>query len=490
MAASETAIRYLLADLFVPFLFLGLCLRLLPGRASLLGRAFPLAAVLLAAYEFGRAEALPRFRLGELSQHYSELAQTLDRLAREGKISRGLATYWDARRLVYETRTHVPIFTMHTDGEPWLHLHNPNSYLAPGRGCLEVPRYDFILFDPMPPFPVRVEELCRHFGSPREKVPCGPYEIWLYDGLISNRLTQYLRSALAYRCRTQLPCRGPAVPRRLARPTRNFTPVSSKQGLTLQPDGEVTVSFAAPVRGALLDLGAQFDGHYEITFRRGREELGTVYSPRASFGNVSAYFLPGPGNQSRLLTVPPAARQRGWTSATIRAAGGPGTFALSHFLVYGEDGRRVSARQMRPGGRWRFEAEYQPGGYRGPGVVVEDPQASEGKARFAPATFSGPVVRGPELFLEPGRYRVEFHVRAGPGGERGPVGEVDVVSRGGKESHARRALAGAELAGAEGYRKVSLEFEAAVDLSDCEFRVSSHGKAPLYVDRVELECLR
>jgi len=47
---------------------------------------------------------------------------------------------------------------------------------------------------------------------------------------------------------------------------------------------------------------------------------------------------------------------------------------------------------MRPGGRWRFEAEYQPGGYRGPGAVVKDPQASwiEHYTALPPGTWHQP----------------------------------------------------------------------------------------------------
>src|SRR5205823_11225248 len=110
-----------------------------------------------------------------------------------------------------------------------------------------------------------------------------------------------------------------------------------------------------PVRGQLIDLGAPFNGHYEVTFHNGGEDLGTVYVPRVNVPNLSSGW---PNNQSRLVTVPLAARQRGWTSVTVRGAGGSGAFALSHFLVYGEPGRPLSARQLSPGGGWRFGYEF------------------------------------------------------------------------------------------------------------------------------------
>src|SRR5205823_10485486 len=127
-----------------------------------------------------------------------------------------------------------------------------------------------------------------------------------------------------------------------------------------------------PVRGQLIDLGAPFNGHYEVTFHNGGEDLGTVYVPRVNVPNLSSGW---PNNQSRLVTVPLAARQRGWTSVTVRGAGGSGAFALSHFLVYDEPGRPLTARQMSPGGRWRFESEFQPSPVQDPDAVVEDPHA-------------------------------------------------------------------------------------------------------------------
>jgi hypothetical protein len=280
------------------------------------------------------------------------------------------------------------------------------------------------------------------------------------------------------------------TPRELATPAGNFAPAEGPGRVALERDGTVKLVFAEPVHGSLLDLGAAFDGHYEITFHNGAETLGRVYVPRANFPGLSTPYLPGPGIQSRLVTIPPAARARGWTTATVRGAGGPGTFTLSHFLVYGDARRHVSARQMAAGGRWRFPCEHMASWRPGPAGMAADSLASEGKARFAPGNFSGVLVHGPFLFLEPGRYRVEFHVRADVGAAAGPVASVHVSSECGKHVHVQRQLVAADFAGPPGYRQFSVEFETDVDLSDCEFRVVSFGKVPRYADRVELVCER
>src|SRR5205823_493225 len=111
--------RYLLAALYVPFLFLGVCLRWLPGRRlARLGSVFPLAVALFAAFEFGLRAGAPPLRLCDLRQPYSEVAQTLDRLARAGKIGRGIATYWNARANQYQSRRRVQVKTVHPPGDP------------------------------------------------------------------------------------------------------------------------------------------------------------------------------------------------------------------------------------------------------------------------------------------------------------------------------------------------------------------------------------
>ena len=226
-------------------------------------------------------------------------------------------------------------------------LHQQSTAFSPGESCLEIPFYNFILVHHRETrIPMSPGEIGRIFGFPRERVPCGDYEIWIYDRVLSGPFTLFLRSLLASRCREELAWTGPDTPRELARPVPNFTPKESGGRLTLLPDGEVTLTFATPVRGEFIDVGAEFDSHYHVTFANGAEVLGTVYVPRANFPWV---LMPHrlAGIQSRLVIVPPAVRQRGWTSATVRAAGGYGNFNLSHFLVYHGAGR-VQCRQLGP----------------------------------------------------------------------------------------------------------------------------------------------
>src|SRR5207237_400657 len=150
------------------------------------------------------------------------------------------------------SRRDVQLRVVATDGQPWLHLHNPNTYLFPNRRCLQAPRYNFLILDRTQPVnSPRFADVLRDYGSPQEKVCVGRFEIWLYDGLIANHFTLFLRSVLAGRCREQLGCTGPAAPAALARPSANFAQHRSSRRVEVGPDGAVHVSFAAPVHGAL-----------------------------------------------------------------------------------------------------------------------------------------------------------------------------------------------------------------------------------------------
>jgi hypothetical protein len=482
--------RYLLGAVFMPFLFLAVCIRFLPGWPfRWFGRALPALVVLLAAAEVGlrHRQALS---FDGLRPAYSEAARVLDRLAREKKISCGLATYWNARSLAYLTRERIPLRAILPDGEPWLHSTSPGAFLAPEWRCLALPHYDFILFDghnPDPNFRMDRADLERRFGSPRETVPAGSFEVWIYDGLLASDFNLFLRSTLAPRCRRARPWVGPASPAALAVPKENGTGPLRPGTVRLAPGGEVVLTFAGPVKGELLDLGAPFDAHFDLRFYRGDELLATLYAPRVNVPMMSSPYRTT-GNQSRLLTLPPALRGQEWTNVVVRARGGPGPFALGHFLVYARTPPGLRTRQTPVGGRWRFEAESQPGEVPGSGAVVPDPQASGGQARFAPRDFSGAMVCGPYAFLEGGRYRVEFFVKASPAGEGSPVARLEVTSGGAAQPHAHRDLFAADFAGTDGYRKFTLTLETEVELSDCQFRVLGCGKAPLYVDRIELVC--
>jgi hypothetical protein len=479
--------RYLLGAVVVPFLFAGVCWRSLPAPAQWLGRAAPAAIALFACLQMGVWQR-GACSLADLERPYPDVHRVLDRLAREKTIDHGLTTYWPGRWLHYLTREHVQLRTVSSNGEPWLHTQNPNAFLSPGCGSLELPRYNFLVLTPGCNDPSHVMDrghFERRFGTPRETVQAGPYEVWIYDGLLTTGLNLFLRSTLAPRCRAY-PHVGPSWPPALARPKNNLAPKEARGTVVLPPDGEVRLVFAAPVTAELIDLGASYNAHFDILFYRGEELLAALYAPRL---NVEGTFAPycAPGNQSRLLAAPAAVRERAFTSVVVRGKGGPGCFALHHFLAYPKAPPGLKMRQSAPGGRWVYEAESQPGQVPGPAAVAHDTAASGGRARFAPRDFAGWVVHGPYAFLDRGRYRIDFFVKAEAATAGGRVAQLDVVSAGGGKPHASRDLTAADFAGG-GYRKFSLALDADVDLSDCEFRVFSFAKVPLYVDRIELVC--
>ena len=195
-----------------------------------------------------------------------------------------------------------------------------------------------------------------------------------------------------------------------------------------------------------------------------------------------------PGNQCRLLKVPSSLRDKGWTSVVVQAKGGIGCFALGHFLVYPEVPAGLQTRQTSVGGHWLFEAEKQPSHV--PALSTKQDSQVRVCARFAPADFTGAVVFGPSVFLDDGRYRVDFFVKAEATAETGAISRLDVCTGPDCRVCVERDLMAADFAGTNDYQKFSLVLDTEVELSNCQFRVFSYGKTPLYVDRIELTCER
>src|SRR5262249_33090749 len=104
--------------------------------------------------------------------------------------------------------------------------------------------------------------------------------------------------------------------------------------------------------------------------------------------------------------------------------------------------------------------------------------------------FAGPVVFGPYIPLEPGRYRVDFAVRAdGPAG-RGPVASLDATAFLGSRVLATRDLGAEDVRGDDGFRTISLLLDVDTELDSVEFPLLSCGGTALAVDYVDLISLQ
>ena len=92
--------------------------------------------------------------------------------------------------------------------------------------------------------------------------------------------------------------------------------------------------------------------------------------------------------------------------------------------------------------------------------------------------------------LDPGATGVEYFLKAGPTTAAAPIATIDIASEHGKKVHAQRHLEPTAFADSAGYQRFSLTFDSDTDVSECEFRVIAYGRGALYIDRIELECLR
>jgi hypothetical protein len=136
--------------------------------------------------------------------------------------------------------------------------------------------------------------------------------------------------------------------------------------------------------------------------------------------------------------------------------------------------------------RQRFEAEAFPGDARLQVRKAPDPAASGGWARRASPGFVGPVVRGPYLDVEPGRYRVDFSLRLAGQAPPGPVVDLSVRTAQGWRILAHTSLTAEDFAADGGYRTFRLDVDGRHGLNDLDLVVWSRGKAEVWVDCIDL----
>jgi hypothetical protein len=480
---ADAVPRYLLAWACVPLLCFGLVLRLLPGpRPRLAGRAFPALAALLAV---GQVVAHGQgFRWQSFCQPYPPLARAIDDLARRRGSRYGLGGYWEARHVTLLGREGVCVKALSPPGQPFLHGDNPNSFLPPDPQDRTLPRFDFLVFTPGDPMAPDRNALRSEFGEPDEVRVVGPHQIWVYDRLRSRSLDVFLSALLERKVRQGGAVTAPCHPSQLARPKRAFNSPKAGGSVLAQPGSDLEVTFAGPVRGRTLDISLGSSDACEVVFCRGTERLGALKVPRVAWG--MDVYSPGPWLVPRLLPLPDEVADRPWDRLLIRPLT-PDAVCVGHVLVLAEPVEPLPAPHLRA--RRRFEAESLWTKADPVTTRVADSRASSGEARRGQPTFAGVLVWGPQLSLDPGRYRAHFALRADGAVGGDLIGRVLVVADGGTRVLACRELRGTDLAQDGSYQEISLDFERDGELDDVELRVCAYGRAAISVDYVDLEPL-
>jgi hypothetical protein len=327
--------RYLFACWLLPFLFLGLFARMLPGRMRYWGRAgFQLAVVFLALYRIGVHGAA--MDCTHFEPPYPPLAQTLDRLQRERGPMRGLAGYWVARRMNFLSRERVWVRPAGPDGEPTFHAYNPNRFLNDDPADLTLPHYNFIIVSPSEKTAPSRQYVRAEFGEPAETIVVGNDEVWLYERLSSPRFDRFLEAQLAQRmCRREKHV-APRSPAALAHPKANLMPWWSARNVQPKPGEDVEVRFERPVCGDLIDLAANYPDEYRLIFYRGEQLLETLEAPAVPWTGAVPCFYTDPGIQSRLLRLPESLRGRSFDRVLIHPIGPSTERSLGHFLLLTE----------------------------------------------------------------------------------------------------------------------------------------------------------
>lgn len=454
--------RYTLACWLAPFLLGTLLLHQLPGRVARSG--FVLAIAGAALFALVRiVNLLPQVDGSDLRPPYPAAAQELDRLVRTRGPMRGLAGFWSARRLRYLTHEHVTLLPVHIDVSPFLHACNASRFFeSEPSGAL--PRFDFVVVsrggDQPTPEPA-IFEAC--FGSPAKKVHAGDDEIWLYPRLTCPALDSFLRAGLA---------------RRLDRADGVTTPEGpcAKAVMSLGPGEDIEVKFQRPVDGNTLDVAVGALDCCRVEFRRGTQSLASTDLPTvpwASLGYGSA------GLEDRLMPVSLRAKEGGWDRLVIRNMG-PKPARLGQVFVLASALPAPVTEWPRPS-RLRFEAEAPQPLPPGASRIIEDAQASGGKARAGP---TGPLLWSVPLHLPAGRFALSCIARANASAPEGPIASLEAYRDDGLDVLASRPLHGVELEG-HGFVRRDVTFCLARP-ETVRLAVLALGKTELVLDCVEL----
>lgn len=481
MVNYSTLDRYLYTWLVLPFLCIALWPRLLPWRpAAPLFAAAAVGVVLFRLLAFSDAFALDRFET-----RYPPLARALDDLVRKHGRLRGFGHYWYAREMHYLTREHVEVLPTLPWGQPWFHGYNPNAFLLDDRRDPTVPDYHFVIVPTRGNHGPSAEQIRARYGKPVEIIAVDGFEIWRYRRLVNRQLDLFLRAQAAQRLVEQKPFVGPSEPLCLARPKRNLTAWQARGNVQLTRETTLTIRFAKPVAGRMIDLAANYADEYLLWFFRGGHKLGkTRVSAVAWNGAEIAYCQPG--LQSRLVAVPPACLPDGFDEVRVTPLGRSKHFALGHFLVFDEWVPYRSGASRPVENYRRYEGEQMARLDSAELATVADASASGGQARQATAAFQGYLAYGPYLPLPPGRYRVDFALKIADNSSTQTVAILDASAFGGWQCLQVRPVRGRDFTSPNQYQIFRLNLDVEEELDLVEYRVLLPGKAKVTLDYVDV----
>jgi hypothetical protein len=277
----------------------------------------------------------------------------------------------------------------------------------------------------------------------------------------------------------------PTEPRLLSVPKRNLTAWEARNNVQILRGGSLVIRFDGPVRGAMIDIAANFADEYLLSFFLAGQELGQTRVPSVDWTGAEIAYCE-PGMQSRLVPVPPACREGGFDEVRVTPLGRSPHFSIGHFLVF-DEWIPYSPGAVHPGTNYhRYEGEKMVCPKSDEVTTVADAAASAGFARQASTDFQGCMAFGPYLPLPPGRYRVDFALKIDDNTSNGTVVALDAYAFAGQQRLQIRHLRGRDFSSTNRYQVFSFTFDAKDDLDLVEYRVLVPGGIKLTVDYVDV----
>jgi len=334
---NVTSLRYLQPAWVVPLFFgFGLLaagrgrylewLRLAVFIAALGAAAFRIAPDLP---ELGRSLRLP----------YPDEIAWLDEVARKYHLHNGYGDYWYARRLTVLSRTGLRVNQILPDASGLYRCINNSAWYTglKRRGPVQYPRYDFFVVNNL-----LADRLRLQFGPPTAQLSSNGLALWVYNRERHVAARQWLRLQASILTGQDRP---PWMYRPLNSPpyTPDGTGLYSDETLLLEEGQEAEFPFNPPARGQILEVAADFNDEYNVSFWRGSKLIG----------QAALLKVWGHGLQARQIKLPPSLSRQPIDRITIqprRASGGygDGQYGLGHVRIYSDT---LSEPAQSPAGR-------------------------------------------------------------------------------------------------------------------------------------------
>lgn len=320
---SSAEIRYIQPVLIYPyitFIFLFTVYhRRIPRRISV--------GIFLILVSFGLISAVPgkRFQWNDFQFPYPEKAQFLDRITTQYNLRYGYSDYWNAKYLTLFSRNAIRVNQLAPTLMPYFWINNRHWYCKTRpEDKTTFPNYQFIITDRL-----QRKLIETRFGKPAHIERCTGMEIYIYNRSEDWAFRNFLRQFFMKEEDSKTIFR-PLDPRPLQRYKPIGIPWNQRDNIIMSEGRELLVHFPPQTTGDILEISADRDDEYEITFFH--QWMGSNLVPVPETLHVPAGK--GDGLDIRYVKIPNKAAAEPFAALRIIPAKGDHRYSIGHLFIY------------------------------------------------------------------------------------------------------------------------------------------------------------